>query len=403
MKTVGIVCEYNPFHNGHLYQIQKAKEITKADYVVVIMSGNFVQRGTPAIIDKHSRTKLCLLNGVDLVVELPVFYSTASAEYFATGAISILEAMNCIDYLCFGCENDDLNVLSEIADFLLNEDADFKENLKSDLKKGLSYAKSRSRAISNSLDMKINIDEIVSSPNNILGIEYIKALKKTNSKIEPITVKRIGSGYNSTNIENEYCSATSIRNYINNNLIFDEIDFCVPYEISKHIKYPIFEDDFSLILGNKLLSNCEFYDYFGVSETLSMKINKYKNNYNSFIQFSKLLKSKDNTLTGINRALIHIILDIRQEDIDTFSKNSNEYIRILGFKKASSNLLTVLKEKTKLSIISKLADSKDILSNSQYSFLEKNIHADNLYRLVLMNKYNISIKNEYENGIVINS
>lgn len=398
MKVLGIICEYNPFHNGHLYQINKAKEITGADYVVAVMSGNFVQRGIPAIIDKHVRTEVCLKNNIDLVIELPVQFATGSAEYFSNGAISILNKMNIIDYVCFGCEYDNLQVLSEVADFLNQESDLYIDELKSGMANGLSFPKSRALAISKHLDYKFDLTEILASPNNILAIEYLKSLKKSKSKIKPIAIKRIGAGYNSTSLDNQYCSATSIRNYINNNLEnFVKINYSVPYDISDYVKYPITENDFSLILGDKLLKYDEFSVFFDVNPLLSKRISSLKNEFISFSQFAGILKTKNITHTSINRALLHILLEIKQQ------KYQIKYLRVLGFKKASSKLLTELKVKTKLPIISKIADSNQILSKSSMVLLNNNIHCDNLYRTVLMNKYGISIPNEYKKGIILNS
>lgn len=405
MKTVGIICEYNPFHNGHLYQINKAKELTGADFVVAIMSGNFVQRGTPSIIDKHTRTKICLENNIDLVVEIPVHFATASAEYFAFCAISILNKMNIIDYICFGCEYDNLEVLGDIAEFLVNEPEKYTEMLKSHMRNGLSFPKSREAAIKKHFHYNFDISEIISSPNNILAIEYLKAIKKLNSKIKPVGVKRIGSGYNEQGLKGEFSSATSIRNYIKNSPeTINELEYTVPYKVKDVIKYPIFEDDFSLLLGNRLSSADTTMDIFSVNESLGKRINNLKNNFTGYSSFSNELKTKNITLTSVNRALLHILLDIKDSDVqDYLNDGSSYYLRILGFKKASSKLLTELKARTKLPIISKISDYDSILEGHGKNMLKKNLEADNLYRLVLMNKFQTIIPNEYKTGIIINS
>lgn len=211
MKITGIIAEYNPFHNGHRYQIQKARQITGADYVIVVMSGNFTQRGTPALIDKYSRAKMALMGGADLVLELPVCFATGSAEYFASGAIALLNQLGCVDSICFGSECGDIVPLKNLAQALVHETDDYKKILKSKLKSGSTYPVARNAALAETLDGFIPYDMILGFPNNILGIEYIKALIRQNSPIEPFTNKRIGSDYHSYKLADAFSSAISIR------------------------------------------------------------------------------------------------------------------------------------------------------------------------------------------------
>ena len=237
MSICAIIAEYNPFHNGHKYQIQKAKELTGASNIVVIMSGNFVQRGVPAMYDKWQRTKTAIDNDVDVVFELPVIYSSASAEYFAYGAISILNKLNSIDYLCFGCEFDDISILNKISDTILDEPTEYKNLLDKELKKGISYPVARSNALKNTLKKEFDeklIEQIMLDPNNILAIEYLKALKITSSKIKPIAVKRIGTSHSSLDIESNYASSTAIRQFLKDNSI-SKIQDVVPKETMKMI------------------------------------------------------------------------------------------------------------------------------------------------------------------------
>ena len=182
MKITGIIAEYNPFHNGHLYQIKKARELTGADYIIVVMSGNLTQRGTPALIDKYSRSKMALMGGADLVIELPACYATASAEYFAMGAISILNQLGCVDSICFGSENGDITMLTKIANALVHESEDFIQALKTKLKNGDTYPVARNAALAETINGFTSFDTILGFPNNILGIEYIKGkLKKVSN------------------------------------------------------------------------------------------------------------------------------------------------------------------------------------------------------------------------------
>lgn len=207
-KVLGIICEYNPFHNGHLYHLEQSKKMTGSNYTVAIMSGNFTQRGSTAIIDKWSRAEAALKNGVDLVIELPVLYATSSAENFADGAINILNSLKVVDYLSFGSETSDIETLDKIADILYKEPKTYKNLLSTELKKGLSFPKARENALLAYLDDK-KYGNILSSPNNILGIEYIKALKKYKSNIKPISITRFEAGHNDLGYSRKYCKCNS--------------------------------------------------------------------------------------------------------------------------------------------------------------------------------------------------
>jgi len=191
-NVLAIIGEYNPFHNGHLYHLKESKEKTHTDYTIAIMSGNFVQRGNAAILDKWTRAKIAILNGVDLVIELPCIYSISSAENFAMGAIKILNSLKIVDSVSFGTEIDDITILEEFADILTDEPAEYKSLLSHELSKGISYPKARENALLMYLNDIRKYANILSSPNNILAIEYLKAMNLTNSEIFPVSIKRIG-------------------------------------------------------------------------------------------------------------------------------------------------------------------------------------------------------------------
>ena len=225
--VLGIIAEYNPFHNGHLYHLLKSKEEANADCVVAIIGGNFTQRGEPSIVDKWTKAEMAIANGADLVIELPVVYSTSSAENFADGAIKILNSLKVVDTISFGTESNDLNKLNIIANVLYNEPKEFKLLLDESLKKGISFPKAREEALIKYLNDK-SYSTILSSPNNILGIEYLKALKKYKSKIKPISIKRKDAGHLSLDYTGEVTSATAIRNLIKNNNIKQIKNFLTP-------------------------------------------------------------------------------------------------------------------------------------------------------------------------------
>ena len=213
-KVLGIISEYNPFHNGHLYHLENSKKITGCDYSIAIMSGNFTQRGSTSVVNKWEKTKMALSNGIDLVIELPVLYSISSSENFADGAIKILNSLGIVDCVSFGSETADINVLNTIADVLYSEPNEYKNILSHELKKGLSFPKARENALLMYINDIRNYSGVLSSPNNILAIEYLKALKKYKSTIKPFCIKRFESDYNSNNFSNNIASATAIRNLI---------------------------------------------------------------------------------------------------------------------------------------------------------------------------------------------
>ena len=218
MSTVGIVCEYNPFHKGHEYQIQQAKLLTGAEHVICFMSGNFLQRGVPAIADKHTRTEIALRCGVDAVFEIPFVYASSSARDYAHAAVCMMNALDGIDYISFGAECDDMDLLQKIAELTVNEPPQVSEFIKKSVSSGISYGSARAAAISEYLQNQnltgytsADLDRILASPNNILAIEYIATLIQTDSRIKPVPIRRILSEYNSTATDNDICSASAIR------------------------------------------------------------------------------------------------------------------------------------------------------------------------------------------------
>lgn len=407
MKTVGIIAEYNPFHNGHLYQLKKAKEITGADFAVVVMSGDFTQRGTPAVFDKYTRCRLSLLAGADLCIELPVVYATASAELFAKGAVSLLSALG-VDALCFGSECGEIAPLREIASLLFAEPPAYKEALNKALKEGLSFPSARAVAVrkcahagslpgadvssSGSLSgMDAAASDVLASPNNILGIEYLKALlaleKNRQHAPVPYTIKREGDGYLSHTLSEEsFCSAMALRKGIaeGNPDLLRYVPESIRQEFSDtcQTKSALCADDFSGMLFYKLLSEKDAgYDsYLDVSSDLSDKIRKNLGTFTTFSAFCEnSLKSKDITLTRVYRSLLHILLSIKKEDLPAAAP----YARILGFREASFEVFGCL-SKENIPLLSRLKDASSLLSPEALSCLSKDIFAAQLYEHVRM-------------------
>lgn len=411
MKTVGLITEYNPFHNGHAYHIEKAKMLTGADRVIVVMSGDFVQRGAPAVMPKHLRAESALLSGASLIIELPVCFATGSAEYFAQGSISLLNRLGCIDSICFGSECGDLHLLKEIAQILADEPIEYQTALKQALKEGASFPAARQEALNIYSD---KYSEILASPNNILGIEYLKALAKIHSKMEPFTIKRIGAGYHDMDIDGQFSSATAIRSDIyqladvnssSESLPLTHIQTQVPsscHELMKknyQTRYPVKADDFSLLLKAKLLSETagSLSHYLDMSPELANRILRLRNDYLSFEQFCDLLKTKELTRSRISRSFIHVLLGITNDWL-TAMKAPAPYARILGFRKDHADLLGILKRTSDIPLIT--SPARAVLADTAYQMLKLDIYASDLYESVITDLYGTPFHNELTKQII---
>ncbi len=404
MKVVGIVAEYNPFHKGHAYHIKKAKELTGSDYCIVVMSGDFTQRGVPAMMDKYSRAKMALLNGADLVLELPVRFATSSAEDFAQSAVAILEATGVVTDICFGSECGNVEKLSKIAKVLLEEPEEYKTVLKRELKNGCSYPVARNTALQGLDCWDFDSLKLLSMPNNILGIEYIKALLLTGSKINPVTIQRMGSDYNDSTLSASFSSAMAIRASIAATENLENIVSDVPESVleimknERNVSFPILPDDFSEMLHYKLLSEVEngFTDYIDVNSDLSDRIVNNVYSYKNFESFCDLLKTKNMTYTRISRSLLHILLDLK-----TLPATSPGYLRILGINPEAEGLSKAVKEASSLPLISKMADAKKTLSDEELALLSEDVFAANLYETVVRKKFKKEFVSEYQKQIQV--
>lgn len=403
MTVTAIIAEYNPFHLGHKYHIEQAKKSTNADIVLVIMSGNYVQRGEPAIFDKHLRAKIAVSAGADMVIELPYPYSCSSAEFFAESAVTILNKLGCVDYLCFGSECNDITSLYDIANILVNEPSEYKEVLKKQLKAGLPYPKARHLALMNILNDD-KYEDILTSPNNILGIEYIKSIIKLGSRIKPYTIKRIISDYHHSDDNNPYYSASSIRNDYNNEMLdIKQLSAINPLYTTKPL-YPVVANDFSNILATKLVENKrKINTIFDISSDLSDRIMNNIDKFISFDDFVQKIKTKNTNYSSISRAMCHIMLGTTQEEINEYRNNGYlDHARVLYFNDNALPLFKTIDEHHSMKLITKLSKAFDVLDNiPEYNKLlfEKNLLADDIYRLVTQNKYNISLPNEYQYNI----
>lgn len=393
MGVLGIVAEYNPFHNGHKYHLEQSKALCGADYVVCVMSGNFIQRGEPAIVDKWARAEMALLSGADLVIELPVVYAMSTAEFFAFGAVKILDALGVVDSICFGSEAGNIKELDAISDILCHEPQKYKALLQDALSRGLSFPAAREVALHGYLEPGVhgigNPGEIVSSSNNILGIEYLKALKRLGSKIKPQTIRRITSIYNSEDLEGPISSATAIRKCIRQAACVNSINTgsasqsynatcasALPASLSAALpgpsfnilqrefeadRGPIFPAAFESILLSALrrMSSEEISKLPYIAEGLENRIKAAADSSGVLDELMEGISTKRYTRTRIQRSLFSLLTGLSHEELSQFNLYGGpQYIRVLGFNNNGRQLLSRINSTSALPVIIKSADFK---------------------------------------------
>ena len=377
MNVVGIIAEYNPFHKGHAYQIQKAKEQCGAEFAVVVMNGDFVQRGEPAIFDKYTRTKEALLGGADLIFELPVRFGLSSAGDFAMGGILALNALPFVTHLCFGTETGDLTPLLQAASFLCDEPDSYRTRVKHFIKQGILYPKARSLALAAESGLPT---ETWDSPNNILGLEYCVALQKLHSKIKPFTIRREGQGYhdNDTPALSDFPSATFLRKQIR----------------KAGEKENLSLSDFSSLIGYSLLTAKDLCRIKDITPDLSDRIRNELPKYREINEFVKTIKNPSLTTGRIKRSFFQCLFDIENEE------PVMPYLRVLGMKKEASSLLSQ-KENASCQILTKLAFDVPKMDDTAKKLFAKDLLASDLYRQVFCHKYNQTLPNEYQHSPIV--
>ncbi len=408
----GIVAEYNPFHNGHVHHIQTSKELTGADYTIVAMSGNFVQRGAPALMDKYARTRMALEGGADLVLELPAIFAIASSGCVALGGGSLLDHLGVVNNLCFGTESGTIEGFDRIVEILLEEPEDYQKNLKANLRQGMPFPLARTSAIQQYDPSLYDATVVMSSPNNILAIEYLKSLKKLNSAMKPFTVRREGSGYKDQRYINStgQASALAIRQAVTYGENLASLHSVMPEAAHKLLMDAIARsstvdvDDFSSMLLYKLIMEKEegYTRYLDIDEDLSNRIQNTLNQFISITQFCELLKSKERTYTRISRCLFHILLDITDSAIESARMiQYTPYARILGFRKESEALLSEIKAHTRIPIISQLSEAKNKLYEEPMEILRREITIGDIYSAAVTGKNGSPLANDFTTPIVI--
>lgn len=452
MNVIGIIAEYNPFHNGHAYQIAHVRKNLHADYIVVATSGDYVQRGEPALLDKYTRARMALSSGADVVLELPVLWSTASAELFADAGISLFEKTGCVNGICFGAESGDLALLRRIADVLADEPADLKASLKHNLKSGSTFPKAREAALLSYFSGSAGQDgalpvsaealsSLLASPNNILALEYLKALRRRASSITPYLLKREGAAYHETSILSGASAIPASASAIRHTLFADAAGACgnsadrasedsadgilrhaMPQEALAILQdyradFPLLcADDFSSILGYLLLSSSASQLARTADSSLEFA-NRMRNQlpyYTSFSSFASRLKSKEMTLTRINRILLHSILGITSSDYACGNAlDKIPYLRILGFRKSAASLLAALKASAAVPLITRPSQAPKLLSPDAMRVFEHDVFAGNLYlqmrnqkggtplRAARMQEHDVPPASEYQRQIII--
>lgn len=452
MNVIGIIAEYNPFHNGHAYQIAHVRKNLHADYIVVATSGDYVQRGEPALLDKYTRARMALSSGADVVLELPVLWSTASAELFADAGISLFEKMGCVNGICFGAESGDLALLRRIADVLADEPADLKASLKYNLKSGSTFPKAREAALLSYFSGSAGQDgalpvsaealsSLLASPNNILALEYLKALRRRASSITPYLLKREGAAYHETSILSGASAIPASASAIRHTLFADAAGACgnsadrasedsadgilrhaMPQEALAILQdyradFPLLcADDFSSILGYLLLSSSAT-QLARTADSSPEFANRMQNQlpyYTSFSSFASRLKSKEMTLTRINRILLHSILGITSSDYACGNAlDKIPYLRILGFRKSAAPLLAALKASAAVPLITRSSQALKLLSPDAMRVFEHDVFAGNLYlqmrnqkggtplRAARMQEHDVPPASEYQRQIII--
>jgi len=356
--NIGIICEYNPFHYGHLYHLNKIKEMYPNSNIILVLSGWITERGDLSLIDKFKKSEIALNYGVNLVVELPFKY-IQSADYFAIGALKILNELKC-DTIVFGSESNNVDELINLAQIQLNNKK-YDKLVKEYLDEGINYPTAMSKAL------KTISGKTVNTPNDILGLSYVKEIIKNNYNIKPVTIKR-DSNFNSKTIEGKITSASSIRELIKNNKRFKKY---VPRYSYKFLKESLFVDDYFDYLKYKIISTNDLTIYQGVDENIENRIRKFINNSNSLEDLLNKIKTKRYTYNRLKRILTYILLSITKEDCNNLEL---EYIRILGFNKKGKEYLNKIKKDIDIPLLTNYDDkylSKDLNINTIISLNKK--------------------------------
>ena len=400
MSVLAIIAEYNPYTNGHAYLLERAKKLTGADYSLAVMSGNFLQRGTAAMWDKYTRAEAAVCAGLDAVLELPFAYATGSARDFALGAVSLLNSLHSVDYLCFGAEAEDPELLKTIALLLADEPADYQTRLKAALSSGLSYPAAREEALFSCLNVgdRESFHALLSSPNNILAIEYLTALNSINSSIEPVIIKRAGDGYKSEVPESALASATAARADYAAHGEASRLSSMLPASVinvlskTDHISAPVFTESLTPFLQQALLIRRDIDDIYGLGESTANKLRRF-DTPKTYTEYLDALHTKELTKSGLSRGLLHLILGYTEADRALFSKHGDSfYAGLLALNKQASPLIKEIQEKSLIPVINLKKHAEETLSackscEAALRMWELDTKATSLFNCLVKNTY----------------
>lgn len=389
MKIAGIIAEYNPFHNGHLYHMEETKRRTGCDALVVVMSGDFVQRGVPAVMDRYLRAEAALRCGADVVLEMPAYGATASAEDFALTGIRALTGLSCVDVISYGAEDAARGeqLFRSVAQFLLDEPGAFKQTLLSHVREGNSYAKARSMALSKFFP---EAAELITHPNNILAVEYEKAILTMGSAITTCAIPRSDLGYHDTTVDS-ICSATAIREAVDNN-------GTVPYKAVPETVSDLYQgltrdsalkaDDFSDMLFAELSLHTQetLSAIYDVPSDLANRILEQAQSPFTWTSLAEAVKCKAYTRSRIDRALCHCLLRLTAADADIFREGNLPYLRVLGFRKGAEELISTMERSSRIPLLVRFLRDSAGLSERAKQFLATDLRASALYSQVLYRK-----------------
>lgn len=433
MNVTGIIAEYNPFHNGHAYHIEETRKQTHADYCIAVMSGDFVQRGAPALLNKYDRTKMALQNGIDLVIELPVAAAVSSAEFFARGGVCLLDALGIVSQISFGAElirSSDIQMLETIANLFACEPPAFRTQLESALKSGCSFPAARAQAAlyclqqsETSVDSLHRLEQLLASPNNILAVEYEKAIIQNHARLHPCIIARTGAGYHDTTTDTSLASASALRRFFfqdlkqssmhqtDSELLTQTLKRTVPESVHHQLKEAwcthqfLREDDFSDLLYYELhhrrFSHSENPD-IETSSDLEQRITNRLEQFTCWSEFVADLKTKNQTYTAISRTLLHALLGIDKKVLTAAAScHYAPYARILGFRKDAAPLLKELQLHSQIPLLRKIAKERQVLTPAQQYLLDLDISAADLYNRILYTKSGIRRRSELREPLVI--
>ena len=412
MRTTGIIAECNPFRNGHKYHITQAKALSGADFCVVAMSGDFVQRGEPAVCSKHIRARSALICGADLVLEIPSIFATGSAEDFASCGVALLSGLGVVDNLCFGSECGVAGPLMEAARYLNREPEDYKARLREGVKSGLTWPQARSQSLQQAGGLSQEALNALGSPNNLLGIEYCRAILRQNSALKPWTILRLGNGYHDDRLNGDQASASALRKAMaaqtDSPLMEETFNRYVPEEISDLLSgsRPLFPDDFSTVLNFALAERMRdgrgLADLEGMNYDLERRLSRLLISPASWEGRIRQLKTRQYTYTRISRALLHILLGITSEQAAVSrSAGYSPYARVLGFRRKAAPLLSAIKRQGTIPLITKTAVARKQLTGTALDMLNQDFYNSHLWQSIYFGKYGETVKNEFTQEIAV--